>query len=59
MRFKMKKPCELYYLFFHVYLHFEKEKESMSRGGAVTEGDRGSEAGSVLKVGRPMQGSNS
>ena len=35
---------------------FIKNKESMSRGGAEREGDRGSEADSVLTAVSPMLG---
>ena len=38
---------------------FERERESVSEGGAESEGDRGSEAGSVLTADNPMHGSNS
>ena len=44
--------------FFNVYF-FIFEGESMSRGGAEREGDRGSEADSVLTAESPMWGSNS
>ena len=35
---------------------FERERESMSRGGAEREGDRESEAGSVLTAEKPHAG---
>ena len=41
-------------IFFNVYFIFEKE--STSKGGAETEGERGSEAGSVLTAEEPDAG---
>ena len=37
---------------------FERERERESRGGVEREGDRGSEAGSVLTAQSPMWGLN-
>ena len=47
-------------VFFIVCLFFqrERERESMSGSGEEREGDRGSEAGSVLTAASPMQDSN-
>ena len=49
--------------FFNVYLLLarerERETESVSRGGAESEGDRGSEAGSVLTAESPTWDSGS
>ena len=44
--------CSFLFKFFNVYL-FLRERE---RAGAEGEGDRGSEAGSVLTGERPMRG---
>ena len=44
-----------FFSFFNVYF----ERESMSRGGAEREEDRGPEAGSVLTAVRLVRGSNS
>ena len=40
-------------------LIFERERESMSRGEAEREGDKGSKVGTMLTVERLMWGSNS
>ena len=48
----------LFLIFFNVYL-FLKQRESMNRGGAEREGDRGSEMGPVLTAESLMRGLNS
>ena len=50
---------ELEGCFFFKFIYFEKEKETASGGGAERDGDRGSEAGSMLTEESPMWGSNS
>ena len=42
-----------------MFIYFERERQSMSWGGAEREEDRGSEAGSVLTAESPRWGSNS
>ena len=42
-----------------MFIYFERERESMSMGGAEREGNRESLAGSTLSSQSPMQDSNS
>ena len=56
---KMESKCS-FILFYCMFSNadFTFERESMSRGGAEREGDRGSEAGSELTAVSPTWGSN-
>ena len=45
--------------FLSTFIYLEKDRESVSRGGAEKEGDIDSEAGSALSARNPMHGSNS
>ena len=44
--------------FLSLFIYFERDKDSMSRGQAEREGDRESQAGTALSAQSPMWGSN-
>ena len=56
--FYSQEPILEVFLFFK-FIHFERDRDSMSGGGAERQGDRESQADSTLSARSLMQGSNS